>query len=437
MSTGSATIAPGAGTDAAMAIEKRAFAKIAWRLLPLLIVAYIVNFIDRTNIGFAALTMNKDVGLSATELGYGAGILFLGYCFFEVPSNIALYRFGARIWLSRIMVTWGLISMAMMLTTGPKSFYVLRFLLGVAEAGFFPGVAFYLSQWFPAQYRARILAWFLFGIPASALIGGPVSSLLLELNGVAGLAGWQWLFLVEGVPAVILGVLLLIFVTDTPEQATWLTAEEKAIVRARITAEPKERERRHLWASLKDPRVLILAAVQFCFLVGAYGVNIFMPLILKGQNFSNFTVGFLTAVPSLIACVGMILWAGATDRSGGRINGLALTCIVSGVGLGIAVLLSNYFLIAFAGLTAAVLGTSTARAIFWSIPTRFLSGIGAAGGLAFINSIGTIGGFVGPSLMGYLKDATGSFNAGLAGLSAFLFVSVALTYSLRFFIQRE
>ena len=390
--------------------------------------------IDRRS--FAALTMNQDVGLTAAQFGYGAGMLFLGYCLFEVPSNVALYKVGARFWLSRIMVTWGIISVAMIFTTGPKSFYLLRFLLGVAEAGFFPGAAFYMSQWFPPEYRARILAWFLLGIPASTLVGGPVSSLLMEMDGIWGVAGWKWLFIVEGTPAIILGILILVLLVDKPDQAAWLSDEEKAVVKARLAAETKEREKRDLWGSLQDSRVLLLGLIQFLFTVGSYGVAIFLPLIIKAQHFSNFEVGFLTAIPSLLACVVMIYWAAAVGRSGRKITGLALTCLVSGIGLLVAVW-ANSFVVSFLGLTAVVIGTNTARAILWTIPTRFLSGIGAAGGLAFINTFGVFGGFVGPSIMGFLKDATGSFDAGLMVLSGFLFLSMACALSLKRLIVRE
>lgn len=416
--------------------ESHVFAKIGWRVLSLLTVAFIVNFLDRTNVAFAALTMNRDIGLSAAAFGYGAGILFLGYCLFEVPSNIALYRFGARIWISRIMITWGIISIATIYTTGPRSFYLLRFLLGAAEAGYFPGVAYYLAQWFPAEYRARIYAWFLIGIPASTLIGGPLASFLFKLHGVAGLAGWKWLFLAEGAPAVILGIVVLVLLVDTPEQAAWLTAEEKRIVRESLRGEKKERERRHLWASLKDGRVLLLAVIQFTYTVGSYGIGIFLPLIIKEHQFSDFAVGILTAFPSLIACIAMVLWAGSVDRSGRKIFNLALTCLLSALGLVLASW-SHSFIISLLGLTAAVVGTNTARAVLWTIPTRFLSGIGAAGGFAFINSVGTIGGFVGPSVMGFLKTTTGSFNAGLRAMSGFLFAATALAFALKLFVSKE
>jgi MFS family permease len=416
--------------------EKVIFAKIAWRILPLLSLAYIINFIDRNNAGFAGLTMIKDIGITQSEFGFGVGVLSAGYCLFEVPSNIALYKFGARVWLARIMITWGVISMAMMFAQGAFSFSALRFLLGAAEAGFFPGAAFYLTLWFPAEYRARIYAWFLISIPASTLVAGPTSSLLLELDQWLGLAGWKWLFLFEGLPAVVVGILFLIFLSNRPQDANWLVDEEKRIVANRIGAEKKEREKQDLWQTLKDPRVLVLALTQFTFLIGSYGVTIFLPLILKSQNFSNFTVGFLAAIPAFIACVAMIVWAGAVDRSGRKINNLIYTCLLSFVGM----IVAGYawgFIVPFLGLTAVLVGTSTARAILWTIPTRFLSGIGSAGGLAFINSVGTLGGFVGPYIMGWTRDATGSYSVGILAMAGFMFISMLLGLSLKLFIKQE
>ena len=423
-------------TAASEADEKRIFARIAWRILPLLTLAYIVNFLDRTNVGFAALTMNREIGLTATQFGYGAGILFIGYCLFEVPSNVALYRLGARLWLARILISWGLISMATVFAVGPISFYLLRFLLGAAEAGFFPGAAFYLTLWFPREYRARIYAWFLIAIPASAVVGGPLSGGLLALDGWLGLAGWKWLFLAEGLPAVVMGLLLLALMVDTPQKAKFLSPAERDLVVRRLAAEPKVRERRHLWESLKDGRVLTLALVQFTYTVGAYGVAIFLPLILKEQQFTNVVVGWLTALANLFACVIMIVWAGFIDRSGKAVLNLAITCLVSGFGLVLAITVHS-FIPAFIGLTIAVVGTSTARAVLWTIPTRFLSGLAAAGGLAFINSVGIFGGFVGPSIMGFMKDLSGSFDSGLIAMAGFLFVATTLALFTRRYIARE
>src|SRR5215510_1201619 len=264
-----ATYAPG---EEAATVEHRAFIKAAWRLVPFVTIGYLLNYMDRNNVGFAALTMNRATGLTATQFGFGAGVLFFGYSVFEVPSNIALYRFGARRWIARIMITWGLVSAATAFVTGPQSWYALRFLLGVAEAGFFPGITYYLATWFPAEYRARILAWFLVAIPASTVVGGPLSGLLLQMDGLGGLSGWKWLFIVEGLPATLLGVAALWILPDRPEDATFLSDEERRLVRNRILSERRDREMRQLLPALKDVRVLILTVAQFGFTAGSYGV---------------------------------------------------------------------------------------------------------------------------------------------------------------------
>src|SRR3974390_272170 len=425
-----------AGDGNISAYEKRLFLKIAWRILPIVILAYIVNFLDRTNVSFAALTMNKELGLTSAEFGIGAGILFFSYCLFEVPSNVALYKIGARVWLARIMVTWGLISAATIFVTGPYSFYGLRFLLGAAEAGYFPGVAFYITLWFPKEFRARIFAWFLLGIPASAVIGAPISTALLALHGFFGLSGWQWVFLVEAAPAVLLGVIMFFTMVDEPEKAAWLTREEKDYVAKRLAAEPKVRERKHLLESLKDYRVLLLAMIQFSYTIGSYGVAIFLPLILKTHGLGDMGIGWLTALTNVAACAGMLIWASFIDRSGKSIFHLAMTCLVSGLGLVLAILTGS-FIPAYIGLTIAVVGTNTSRAVLWTIPTRFLTGLAAAGGLAMINSVGVFGGFVGPSIMGVVKDWTGSYNGGLVFMSGFLFLAMVLALTMRQFIAQE
>ncbi len=420
----------------AAAYERRLFSKIAWRIMPIVVLAFIVNFLDRTNVSFGALTMNKEIGLSTTQFGVGAGMVFLSYCLFEVPSNVALYKFGARIWLARIMITWGIVSAATIFVTGAYSFYALRFLLGAAEAGYFPGVAFYVTLWFPREYRARIYAWFLLGIPASSVVGAPVSTALLQLNGWLGLSGWKWMFLLEAAPAILLGILMLITMVDGPLKAKWLSQEEKDYVVKRLAAEPKEKERKFLLESLKDSRVVVLASIQFCYTIGSYGIAIFLPLILKSHGFGNIGVGWLTALTNLAACISMLVWAGFIDRSGKSIFHLAMTCLISGLGLILAIALKS-FIPAYIGLTLAVIGTNTARAVRWTIPTRFLTGLAAAGGLAMINSVGVFGGFVGPSIMGVMKDATGSYNGGLLAMTGFLFVATALAFGLKGFIAKE
>jgi MFS family permease len=416
--------------------EGRVFGKIAWRLLPVLTLAYVFNYLDRNNIGFAALTMNRELALTATEFGNGAGILFLGYCLLEVPSNMILYRVGARKWLARIMISWGLISAATIFVTGAWSFYLLRFLLGAAEAGYFPGVAFFLGHWFPARYRTRAIAWFMVAIPISSVVGGALSGALLQMDGRLGLAGWKWLFILEGLPVAILGVITLFVLTEKPEGAAWLTESERALVLDRVKGESKHNEVRRLLTAFTDPRVLILGAVQFGFLVGSYGVGIWLPQIIKLGHLSDLQVGFITSGVYALASLTMILWANHVDRGGNKVTNLALSCALGGIGLVGAIMTGNFWL-SLAFLTVSLAGINAARGIFFTIPMRFLTGAALAGGLAFINSIGTSGGFVGPIIMGTLVDRTGSFTAGLGALAGFLFVAAALAGSLQFFVKRD
>jgi MFS family permease len=417
-------------------IQRSAIRKTAWRFVPLVTVAYLFNYLDRTCIGFAALTMKADIGLSNEQLGIGAGIFFLGYSFFEVPSNLAMYRFGARRWIARIMISWGLLSTAMVLITGPYSFYLMRFLLGVAEAGFFPGVTFFIAAWFPAQVRTQMLAWFLVGIPLSSVIGGPLCGLLLQMDGVWSLAGWQWLFIAVSLPCVPIGLLVLGLLADGPQQAEFLSAAEKDAMVAMISAEVRERARHSMASALSDLRVWILAGVQFGFTLGSYGVIIWLPLIMKEYGLSNSAVGWLSAVPYLFATAGMLAWAWYVDRTGHRVGPLTLTCFLAAAGLAISVT-PDSFLIAMSGMTLALIGVTSARAVFWTIPTRFLTGVAAAGGLAFINMIGTTGGFVGPYMMGWLRDTTQSFTAGLLAMAVILLGATAMAWSLRFVMTRE
>ena len=419
------------------AVAQSALRKAAWRLVPVLTVAYVFNYLDRTVVGFAALTMNRDIGLSATQFGLGAGMFFVTYCLFEIPSNLALYRFGARRWIARIMITWGFVSAATAFAVGPYSFYAVRLLLGLAEAGFFAGVTYYLSAWFPVQTRARMLAWFLVGIPVSSLIGAPISGLLLQMNGIWGLAGWQWLFILASLPSVVLGVLVLGLLADRPRDAAWLSQAERKALAAMLDAETRERPHTALWPALKDVRVLILAAVQFGFTLGSYGIGIWLPLMLKEFQFSNFAVSMIAAIPYIFASAAMIAWAWHVDRTGKKIGNLVITCFLAAVGLVISVLLTGSLLFALSGLTLALIGVTSARAIFWTIPTRFLAGVGAAGGLAFINSIGTAGGFAGPALMGWLKDVTGSFQNGLLAMAGIMLAATLLAASLKLVMTRE
>jgi MFS family permease len=411
-------------------VQQSALRKTAYRLVPLLTLAYVFNYLDRTCLGFAALTMNRDIGLSAEQFGLGAGLFFATYCIFEIPSNLALHRFGARRWIARIMITWGLVSAATALATGPTSFYTVRLLLGIAEAGFFPGVAYYLAAWFPQQQRSRMLAWFLLAIPVSSLVGGPICGALLQMDGLLGLAGWQWLFIMVSVPCIVLGVATFFMLADRPQDASWLSADESAALLAMLAAEQRERPRGAFWEAIRDVRVLLLAAIQFGFTLASYGIGIWLPLIIKGYHLSNLAIGFLSAVPYVFASIGMILWARRVDRHGGRITQLTVTCLLGALGLGGAVF-TGALAPSMVALTISLIGVTAARAIFWVLPTRFLTGVAAAGGLAFINSIGTLGGFAGPYMMGWLKDATSGYVAGLLVMAVVMLAAAALSASLR------
>jgi ACS family tartrate transporter-like MFS transporter len=420
----------------AEALLQTAVHKAALRFVPLLTIAYLFNYLDRTSLGFAALTMNQQLGLTAGQFGFAAGVFFLGYSVFEIPSNLLLYRFGARRWIARIMISWGLVSAATAFVVGPNSFYSLRLLLGIAEAGFFPGVTFFLAAWFPAQYRTRMLAWFLIGIPLSSLVGAPVCGMLLQMDGIWGLAGWQWLFLLVSLPCIPLGLLTLKLLADRPQVAHWLTAEERDALIDVLASEVRERPHSSLLAALKDSRVLICTAIQFGFTLGSYGIGIWLPLMLKEYHLSNLAIGWIAAIPYLFASLGMILWAQHVDRKGGRIVNLSLACLLGSVGL-LAPIASGSVGLAVIGFSVALVGVTAARAIFWTIPTRFLTGVAAAGGLAFINSIATVGGFVGPSMMGWLKEFSGSYVAGLLAVAAIMLAATAASMSLKFFITRE
>jgi MFS family permease len=418
------------------AVLQSAVRKAALRFVPLLTISYLFNYLDRTSLGFAALTMNQQLGLTAGQFGLAAGVFFLGYSLFEVPSNLMLYRFGARRWLARIMISWGLVSAATAFVVGPNSFYALRLLLGIAEAGFFPGVTFFLAAWFPTQYRTRMLAWFLIGIPLSSLIGSPVCGLLLQMDGIWGFAGWQWLFLLVSLPCIPLGLLTLRLLSDRPQAATWLTSAERNALDEVLAGEVRERPPSSLLGALKDTRVLICAAIQFGFTLGSYGIGIWLPLMLKEYHLSTLAIGWISAIPYLFASAGMIAWARYVDEKGRRIVNLALACLLGGIGL-LLPIVSGSLAVAVVGFSVALVGVTAARAIFWAIPTRFLTGVAAAGGLAFINSIATLGGFVGPSMMGWLKEFSGSYIFGLSAVAAIMLAATLASMSLKLVISKE
>ena len=410
-------------------LETRVLRKITYRIVPFIMLLYFIAFIDRVNIGFASLTMNKDLGFSPSVFGFGAGIFFLGYFLFEVPSNLILEKVGARIWIARVMITWGLISSGMALVQGSTSFYVLRFLLGAAEAGFFPGIILYLSYWFPARKRAAVTALFMAAAPLSTALGSPISGALLEMHGILGLAGWQWMFLIEAVPAVILGVVVLFYMTDRPEKAKWLADDERAWLVNEMNAEraAKSGTASHsIWHGLADLKVLALSLVYFGTSAGLYTLGIWAPQIIKEFGLTSLQVGFLNAIPATLAVAAMVLWARHSDRTGERKWHVVAACLLACLGLVLAGFAGTVVAV-LAALTLVNIGISSSKPPLWSMPTMFLSGSAAAAGIATINSIGNLGGFVGPAMIGWIKEQTGSFNGGLYFVAGLLVLSAVLT----------
>jgi MFS transporter, ACS family, tartrate transporter len=397
-------------------LERQTMRRVARRLLPMLIACYFIAYLDRVNVGFASLTMNKALGFSSAVYGFGGGIFFLGYFIFEVPSNILLSKVGARRWIARILVTWGIISGCMAFITGPISFYSVRFLLGIAEAGFFPGIILYLTWWFPSYYRSRIIGIFMAAIPLSNILGSLVSGVLLELDGWLGIAGWQWLFILEAAPAVILGVAFWLTMTDWPSQAHWLTAQQRNWLTTRLDAERAQREAiRHysLKDALLDKRVLLLSLVYFGGTFSGYGIVLFQPQIVHRLAAGFGMTGVINAIPYVFAAAAMVWWGRHSDKTGERPRHVAFAYSLGAAGL-IATALMTDPILTMVTLVIAAMGQSSTGPTFWSLPTAMLSGTAAAGGIALINALGNLGGFFGPYLFGLIKDATGgSFTYGL------------------------
>jgi MFS transporter, ACS family, tartrate transporter len=410
----------------------RVFAKVRWRILPLLTLCYFIAFIDRVNVGFAALGMNHDLGFTPVVYSWGAGIFFFGYFLLEVPSNLILERIGARIWIARIMVTWGILSMAMAAVRGPVSFLTLRFLLGVAEAGFFPGIMLYLTYWFPARERARVTAWFFLANPIASAVGGPISGALLGLH-LAGLSSWQWLFIFEGAPAVILAVVVWAMLRDRPDTAEWLTPAEREVIASRLAADHATRATpTHLTLrqGLSEPRILLLSAIYFGCVGGNYGLTFWLPQIIKEFGVSNFQTGLIFALPYVIGTLAMILWSMHSDRTSERI-----AHVVIPLALLIAALLASSQLSSpvwtMVVLCGAGIGIFSNVPAFWTLPTSITVGTAAAGGIALVNSIGNLSGFLAPYLIGVIKDSTGSFRIAFAVLAILPFTALILTLLVR------
>jgi D-galactonate transporter len=406
-------------------LEKRTIAKVTWRIIPFMIVCYFVSFLDRVNLGFAGAAISKQFAFTATVFGLGAGIFFIGYFLFEVPSNIMLDKYGARRWIARIMLTWGLVSGATAFVQGEYSFYAIRFLLGVAEAGFFPGIILYLTYWFPAAYRARIVGWFMVAIPVSSVIGAPVSTWILGMDGAAGLAGWQWLFIIEAVPSVILAFVVLAFLTDKPAAATWLDADERKWLNGTLEDERRHREavkKFGLMEALTNPRVILLSLVYFGDVAALYGVGFWLPQILGPFHLSPLVNIGALAIPYAVGAVGMVLWVKRSDRLAERRLHTAIPAFVACLGLALVPVVGDP-MVKVVMLCVAALGIFAMLPVFWTLPTAFLTGTAAAGGIALVNSIGNLSGYVGPQVIGVLKDQTGSYDAGIWFLAACAFVA--------------
>jgi ACS family tartrate transporter-like MFS transporter len=428
-------------------IEQRVVGKVMRRLIPFLILCYFVAYLDRVNVSFAKLHMNQALGFSEAAFGLGAGLFFIAYFLFEVPSNIFLERVGARVWIARIMISWGIVSAAFAFipsiagATGLANdtvFYALRLLLGACEAGFFPGIIFYLTLWFPALYRARVISFFMLAIPISSIIGAPISGLLLNVTGF-GLDGWQWLFILEALPSILVGIAVLFYLTDFPRQARWLQKDEIAWLEGVQAAEKRNKEQvEHLslFQALTDIRILLCALVYFCLNAASYGVAFFLPTIIKNFGVSDTQTGLLAALPFVFGGVGMVLFGRHSDKKMERKGHVAAALLMSAIGIGLAGLVSSPVIV-MALLCFAQIGVSAMPAMFWPLPASFLTGASAAAGIAAINSLGNLSGFAGPFAMGYLKDLTGDFTTGLLLLAGCAVVGAVVVMSLRIDVRRE
>ncbi len=403
--------------------EAALYRRVTWRLLPFLFGCYVVAYLDRVNVGFAKLQMLTDLQLSETAYGLGAGIFFIGYFLFEVPSNLILHRLGARVWIARIMISWGVLSALTMFVTSASAFYGIRFALGLAEAGFFPGIVLYLTQWFPSSMRARIIALFMTAVAISGAIGGPLSGFILRaMAGVNGWAGWQWLFLIEGIPSVVMGIAVFFYLDDSIDHARWLNASEKLLLHRNLERDADEKQLLSIADTFRNRRVLSFAALYFTFTMGLYGVGFWLPQIIKNMGVKSLLdVGLLSAVPYGVAAITMVLVARRSDHTGERRRYLVVSALCGGVGLALAGVAGQHTMLGMLALTLGTTGVLTTFPLFWTLPTAFLSGASAAAGIASINSLGNLSGFLSPYIVGAIADATGSATIGLYVLAASMF----------------
>jgi ACS family tartrate transporter-like MFS transporter len=411
-----------------MSASEQPFAKCAWRLVPFLALLFLFNYLDRVNVGFAALTMTRDLGFSPSVFGFGGGLLFLAFFLFAIPSTVLLERVGAKRWLFWILVIWGSLSASTAFVQTPVHFYVVRFLLGIAEAGFVPGILFYLTYWFPPAYRARHFAGFVSAGPLAFIIGGPVSSLILTMDGIAGLYGWQWLFLIEGLPTLLLAVIALRVLPDRPADASWLSAEEKRIIAARLKSEDVA-EHRDLSRALRDPRVIALGVVNIGSLFGIYGVGLWLPQIVQAMGFSTFATGFVVACPYLVSMVTMILWGRSSDKRKERIWHVALPSLAAAAGFAVASITEGA-LVPLLALSVAVIGLYATLAPLISLPASFLGGRAAAGGISLVYAIANLGAFSGPTIIGVLREQSGDYASGMVALAIALLISAMIVLTI-------
>lgn len=410
-------------------IEESAYRKVTLRIMPFLMICYVVAYLDRVNVGFAKLQMLSDLKFSEAVYGLGAGIFFIGYFFFEVPSNLIMQKVGAKLWIARIMITWGIISGLFAFVSTEFWFYALRFLLGAAEAGFYPGIILYLTYWYPSYRRARKIALFMTAIPVSGIFGGPLSGWVMEnFSGVLGWNGWQWMFLIEAVPAVLLGIITLIYLDNGPHHAKWLSDEQKAILEHHIVEEEREKvEHSSLVALFSDKRVWHMSAIYFAFVMGQYGITFWLPTLIRSAGVQGvFNIGLLTAIPYLVAVVTMLLVGASADRNRERRWHLIVPCLVGAAGLTASAFAAQNTALAIIALCFAAGGIITCAPLFWSLPTAFLAGTSAAAGIAAINSVGNLAGFASPYLIGWIKELTQSTDMGLYILSGILVLGVLL-----------
>ncbi|MCC2659723.1 MAG: hypothetical protein K0R37_497 [Arthrobacter sp.] len=414
-------------------LGQRTLRRVRGRLMPLIVLLYFIAYLDRNNVGFAKLTMSEDIGLSAAAYGLGAGIFFLGYALLEIPSNAGMYKFGARKWIARILISWGIFATAMALVNGEVTFYIIRFLLGAAEAGFFPAMLFYLTLWFPAAQRVTVLGIFILAQPISNALGAPVSGLLLQMDGIWGLQGWQWLYIIEGIPAILLGLLTPVLMTDRPSHAHWLADDEREWLTKTMDEELAHHQKgqpHHFLAGLKDPRTVAYSALYFGLVCGIYGLGLWMPTIVAALGrFSTTEVGFIVAIPYTIAAVFVYFWGKRSDRTGNRVMHASISMVMAAVGLLAAgYLVQVNAVLSMVALTLAAMGIYSAIAPFLAMPATALVGAAAAAGLAMVNSLGNLGGFVAPYAVGLFNDATGDNRSGLVFLAAVLGVTAIATF---------